>query len=236
MTSDERALLSEHEVARLLLAASERAPTGVRNRAMIALLYCAGVRLEEALALRRQDVDLEGGALVVRGRRARTAHLFASAAPYLEAWLAVRAELDLGARAPLLCTLRGEPLEPAYVRAMLARLGRRAVLRKRVHAHGLRHAFTVRAARAGADRGELARQLGHGGARSLARVLRAHGIARAAEGGTPMATLSWSIAPASGSVRAIVRITARERATAALASATAAAAGVLVRRWRPDAL
>src|SRR5262245_3262420 len=155
----EHALLSEGEVQRLLLAASERAPTGVRNRALIALLYCSGLRLGEALALRPDELDLGATRAHVRGPRGREAHVVAAAAPYLETWFAVRAGLALGARAPLFCTLAGEPLEPAYVRAMLARLGQRAGLAKRVHAHLLRHSCAARLGRAGLAATELAAQL-----------------------------------------------------------------------------
>jgi len=228
----ERALPTESEVGRLLLAASERAPTGVRNRALIALLYCTGLRLEEALALAADGIDLERGTVAVRGRRARHAHLFAAAQPWIETWIAVREGLELRRSAPLLCTLRGEPLEPAYVRAMLGRLGKRAGLGKRIHAHGLRHAFTLRSALADVDREELCAQLGHRDARSLARVLREHGIGPA-RGTRGLAQVAWTLAPSPGAVRALVRLAPRERESA---SAAITAAGVLVRRWRPDEL
>ena len=54
-------VLSPEEVEALIQAASNRAPSGIRNRALIAILYYAGVRLSEALALLPRDVDLERG-------------------------------------------------------------------------------------------------------------------------------------------------------------------------------
>jgi site-specific recombinase XerC len=95
-------LLRESEVQRLLLAASARAPTGVRNRALIALVYCSGLRVAEALALRAADLDLAAATVAVGGTRRRSAHLFPAAAPYLETWLGLREQLDLPARATLL--------------------------------------------------------------------------------------------------------------------------------------
>jgi site-specific recombinase XerD len=52
-----------------------------------------------------------------------------------------RAAIGLDGRSPLFCTLRGQPIKTAYVRALLRRLARKAGIQKRVHAHGLRHAF-----------------------------------------------------------------------------------------------
>lgn len=231
------ALLSEAEVQRLLLAASERAPTGVRNRAFVALLYCSALRVGEALALAPRDVDPEAGTIQVKGLRQRTAHLFASAAPYLETWQGLRDGLGLPARAPLFCTLAGEPLEPAYVRAMLARLGRRAGLGKRIHAHLLRHSAAARMGRAGLAAEELASQLGHRAARSTRRVLAGFGVTLVAKGQARARDLSWSLAPEPGAVRAWVRAPARSHGQPRNAPAPAAAKdGVLVRRWRPEEL
>jgi site-specific recombinase XerD len=227
------ALLSEAEVQRLLLAASERAPTGVRNRALIALLYCTGLRLGEALALAPRDVDLAAGTVAVKGPRERAAHLFPSAVPYLETWQSLRAELDLPARAALFCTLAGEPLEPAYVRAMLTRLGRRAGLAKRVHAHLLRHSAAARMGRAGLAAGALASQLGHRATRSTRRALAGFGVALAARGRGNAAELAWSLAPEPGAVRARVVLGRRPARGEAKPPARG---GVVVRRWRPEEL
>lgn len=228
------ALLSEAEVQRLLLAASERAPTGVRNRALVALLYCSALRVGEALALAERDVDLGAGTVAVTGPRARAAHLFAAAGPYLETWLGLRAELGLGAAAPLFCTLAGAPLEPAYVRAMLARLGRRAGLSKRVHAHLLRHSAAARMGRAGLAAEGLARQLGHRAVRSTRRALAGFGVALAGRSSGHAKELPWSLAPAPGAVRARLTLARRdERPPAALPRPRG---GVVVRRWRPDEL
>jgi integrase/recombinase XerD len=60
-------VLSEDEVGALLRACSGQAPTGIRNRALIAVLWRCGRRISEALALEIPDVDLEAGTLRVRG-------------------------------------------------------------------------------------------------------------------------------------------------------------------------
>lgn len=228
------ALLSEAEVQRLLLAASERAPTGVRNRALVALLYCSALRLGEALGLAIGDVDLGAGTVAVAGPRARAAHLFAAAGPYLETWLGLRAELGLEATAPLFCTLAGEPLEPAYVRAMLTRLGRRAGLAKRVHAHLLRHSAAARMGRAGLGSEGLARQLGHRAARSTRRALAGFGVVLAGRGAGAARKLRWSLAPEPGAVRA--RLCRGRRGEPSAPPLERPRGAVVVRRWRPEEL
>lgn len=109
---------------------SRRAPTGVRNRALIAACWRSGLRIGEALALAVKDLDPDSGTLVVqrgKGGKRRTA----------SGW-------------PLFCTLRGEPMDQSYVRHLLPRLERKAGIERRAHAHGLRHAFAVDMVRSGA--------------------------------------------------------------------------------------
>ncbi len=67
-------ILSDDEVHRLLDACS-RGPTGLRNRALIAILYRGGLRINEALDLFPKDIDLEHGSIRIlngKGGRART--------------------------------------------------------------------------------------------------------------------------------------------------------------------
>lgn len=71
-------ILTPDEVLGLLRAASNRTPTGIRNRALIAILYHGGLRLGEALALRPKDIDLDRGTVTVlhgKGDRRRTVGL-----------------------------------------------------------------------------------------------------------------------------------------------------------------
>ena len=134
--------LSPDEVARLIRACSTRAPTGVRNRALIAVLYRAGIRLGEALSLQPKDLDSDAGTLTVlhgKGDRRRTVGMDPGAFAMVERWMDVRRKRGIRSRAPVFCTLDGRPLKDAYVRALFPRLARKAGIEKRVHAHGLRH-------------------------------------------------------------------------------------------------
>ena len=157
-------VLTEHEVRQLLRACSVKAPTGVRNRALITMLYRAGLRIGEALALKPKDLDGEAGTVRVlhgKGDRSRTVGLDPSAFALVERWLDVRRHLGIGARKPVFCTLQGGPMKDAYMRALLPRLARKAGIDKRVHAHGLRHTHAFELACKGHPLHVIQAQLGH---------------------------------------------------------------------------
>src|SRR5262249_55231045 len=116
--------LTADEVKRLINACSRRAPTGIRNRALLVVLYRAGLRVSEALGLMPKDCNIEAGSLRVlkgKGQTARTVGLDAGAFLVLQLWLERRKQLGLDGRSPVFCTLHGEPLQTAYVRAMVRR-------------------------------------------------------------------------------------------------------------------
>jgi len=136
------AVLSEAEAIALLKACSARAPTGVRNRALIAVLWRCGLRISEALSLELRDVDVQAGTVRVRhgkGDRSRTVGLDEQTTALLARWIDRRKKLSPGARAPIFCTLQGGRIDSSYVRRLLPRLARKAGIDRRVHAHGLRH-------------------------------------------------------------------------------------------------
>ena len=65
-------ILTANEVRALITACSNRAPTGIRNRALLVLLYRAGCRISEALRLLPKDLDRASGtATVLRGKGGR---------------------------------------------------------------------------------------------------------------------------------------------------------------------
>ena len=71
-------ILTPDEVRSLIRACSSRAPTGVRNRALLVTLYRAGLRIGETLDLYPKDIDREAGTVRIlngKGKRARTVGL-----------------------------------------------------------------------------------------------------------------------------------------------------------------
>jgi site-specific recombinase XerD len=168
-------VLSGAEVKALLKGCSSRAPTGIRNRALITVLYRGGLRLSEALALYPKDIDRAQGAITVlrgKGDKRRIVGLDPGAFAILECWLEHRSRLGLGGRRPLFSTLKGEPLKQSYVRTLLPRLARKAGIEKRVHPHGLRHTHAAELAAEGIAVNLVQQQLGHSSLATTDRYLR----------------------------------------------------------------
>ncbi len=156
--------LTTAEVRALLAACSNRAPTGIRNRALLVVLWRAGLRCSEALDLRPKDLDSQLGTIRVlhgKGGRSRTLGLDPEAFAVVDRWLQRRRTLDLPKSAPVFCTLDGGPLLPHYVRALCKRLAKRAGIEKRVHPHGFRHTHAYELAEEGAPLHLVQLQLGH---------------------------------------------------------------------------
>ncbi len=157
-------MLTEPEAIALIKACSQRAPTGIRNRALIAVLWRCGLRISEALALELRDVDLEASTLRVRhgkGDRSRTVGLDEQTSALLARWLDRRRRLNPGARAPVFCTLKSGRLDTSYVRRLLPRLAHKAGVDRRVHAHGLRHTYAAELAREHTPINVIRDALGH---------------------------------------------------------------------------
>jgi site-specific recombinase XerD len=157
-------LLTAAEIERLMRQCSRRAPTGVRNRALVAILWRCGLRIGEALALAPKDFDPDSGTLVVqrgKGGKRRVVGVDDGTVALVGRWLELRRKRGISGGAPLFCTLVGGPMGQPYIRHLLPRLARKAGIDKRVHAHGLRHAMAVDLVRAGTPLYAVRDALGH---------------------------------------------------------------------------
>jgi site-specific recombinase XerD len=165
--------LTPGEVGALIGGCSRRAPTGIRNRAMLTLLYRSGLRVSELLALRPGDLDLDRHSIRVlhgKGNKATVRGFHPSADDALARWLDVRRSLGFR-NGPLFCTLAGTPVSDDYVRGLLRRLAGKAGIEKRVHPHGLRHTFADELRAAGVDVVTISKLLGHSSIAVTARYL-----------------------------------------------------------------
>ena len=140
-------------------------PHGRRLRGLIVIMWRAGLRIQEALALTEGDLDHRRGSLVVRlgkGGRRREVGMDDWAWEQLAPWLEARVELPVG---PLFCvvngTTRGRHWPSAAARAELRRTAAAAGVRRRFAPHQLRHAHAVEMAREGVPLIVIQRQLGH---------------------------------------------------------------------------
>jgi len=160
-------IYTREETNAVLAACSRRGVAGIRNRALIAVLYRCGLRIGEALALKPADLDRASGTVrVLRGKggKARTVGIDAGALAIVEQWLSKRAELGIRS-GPLFCTFsansKGQLIDASYVRHLLPRLRKKANVAKRVHAHGFRHTHAVELDREGVSTRTIQGALGH---------------------------------------------------------------------------
>jgi integrase len=136
-----------------------------RLRALIVVLWRAGLRINEALALGEADLDSRRESLLVRrgkGGRRRKVGMDDWAREQLPPWLIARVDLPVG---PLLCIAtgptRGRAWSPGAARTELRDAAARAGVRERFAPHQLRHAHAVEMAREGVPLIVIQRQLGH---------------------------------------------------------------------------
>ena len=148
-----------------VMRATGSGPDGARLRALIVLLWRAGLRISEALDLAETDLDRPRGALTVRrgkGGRRREVGMDRWAWTQLDPWLTLRTRLPVGA---LFCILRGptrgRPCAPAGIGSQLHRSAQVAGVRRRFAAHQLRHAHAVEMSPEDVPLLVIERQLGH---------------------------------------------------------------------------
>lgn len=167
--------LTSDEVRALIRACSSRAPTGIRNRALIAVFYRGGLRLQEALRLYTKDLDPKQSTVRVlhgKGDKSRLVGIDDGAWAILDRWLDRRVRLGVNDKCPVFCTLDGAPIQPTYVRALLRRLAHKAQIQKRVHPHGLRHTHAFELANEGQPLHVIQAQLGHSSLAVTDRYIR----------------------------------------------------------------
>ncbi len=158
--------LSSEDIARLLSAPAAAEPLGLRDRAILEVLYSAGLRVSELAGLNVSDLDFAGGTLRVRGkgRRERIAPVGSFAARAVKDWLAVRrvsAREKPAADAPVFVNKFGRRLTTRSIGRMLEKHLAATGLDRRTTPHTLRHSFATHLLDRGADIRSVQELLGH---------------------------------------------------------------------------
>jgi integrase/recombinase XerD len=161
-----KAISLEHIEKLLAAAAAEGTPLALRDRALLEVLYGTGARISEAVGLDRDDIDLEAGSVLLRGkgRKQRIVPVGSYARQAVEAYL-VRARPQLAATGPatpaLFLNARGGRLSRQSAWTVLHTVAGRARLDAHVSPHTLRHAFATHLLDRGADVRVVQELLGH---------------------------------------------------------------------------
>ncbi|MEO8189526.1 MAG: site-specific tyrosine recombinase XerD [Acidobacteriota bacterium] len=156
--------LSEREVVALLNAPDQATPLGLRDRAMLELLYASGLRVSELVGLPRDAIDLEEGILRVTGKggKERLVPFGGNAESWLRRYLKeARPKLDTRRSAALFLSARGAAMTRQRFWQIVEGYGRTAGIRSPLTPHGVRHSFATHLLEHGADLRALQMMLGH---------------------------------------------------------------------------
>lgn len=163
--------IKEDEVIRLLDAASGTAPRDLRDRAMLELLYCTGMRISELVGLSLGDIGWESGLVKVlgKGSKERLVPMGRFAIGALERWLDYGGRTELaprrwarrGDQEALFLNARGGRLTRQGAWEVINKRARMAGLSGKVHPHVLRHSCATHMLARGADVRIVQELLGH---------------------------------------------------------------------------
>jgi integrase/recombinase XerC len=156
-------VLDADQAARAMQGPAEDRLVGVRDRAILELLYSSGLRLAELTGLNLGSLDLQAGWVRVlgKGQRERVVPVGRQARQALQAWLTVRDQWAPSGEVALFVSCRGRRIANRTVHARIAQAGRQAGLGERLHPHRLRHAFASHVLESSGDLRAVQEMLGH---------------------------------------------------------------------------
>ena len=157
-------VLSVEEVEAIMDSVDLRSPSGVRDRAILELLYGCGLRVSELCGLRISQVYLNEGfvRVVGKGDKERLVPLGEPAVDSFRAWLDIRPEpAEAAFQDSAFLNLRGTPLSRVSVFKMIKKQALLAGVDKEISPHSFRHSFATHLIAGGADLRIVQEMLGH---------------------------------------------------------------------------
>jgi len=156
--------LTIKEVEALLAAPDNEDPRGVRDRAMLEVLYGSGLRVSELIALRAKDINMDEGFLLCRGKggKERIVPLGRSACRAVRRYEdKARSLFEKAASEFLFLTRRGGPFTRQGFWKLMKAYARAAGISSKISPHVLRHSFATHLLERGADLRSVQLMLGH---------------------------------------------------------------------------
>lgn len=159
-------VLSHHDMEMMLEAPKTSRPRGLRDRAILELLYACGLRISELLDLKMADLRLENGLLSVigKGNKERVVPIGAKAAEWVNRYLREERPLLLGKNADtdkVILNRRGKRMSRMGVWKIIFRYAKEAGILTHTSPHTFRHSFATHLLKGGADLRAVQEMLGH---------------------------------------------------------------------------
>lgn len=158
--------LSFHEIEQLFEAIDMSTPEGARNRAMLEVLYCSGLRVSELVDLRLTNIYFDIGFLRVvgKGNKERLVPVGKDALKFIKIYIEeVRVHVDIkdGHQNYAFLNRRGKKLTRVMIFTIIKNLAAAIGLKKRISPHTFRHSFATHLIEGGADLRAVQEMLGH---------------------------------------------------------------------------
>lgn len=154
--------LNQTEIEMLLSAPDTSTETGLRDRAILELMYASGLRVSEVVNLPLNAIDLDWATLqcVGKGSKTRKIPVYPTAVHWLESYLAIRHKKEDIFVQNMFVTVKGRPLDRQLIHKMITEYAKKCGL-EGVSPHTLRHSFATHLVQNSADIRSVQQMLGH---------------------------------------------------------------------------
>ena len=156
--------LSVEEVDRLLDAPNMKSPSGIRDKAMLELMYASGLRVSELLELEKANINLKKGIVIVfgKGAKERKVPMGDFALEYVVKYInQVRGKFHGADSKYLFLNKKGKPLSRVYFFKQIRKYASEVGIEKEISPHTLRHCFATHLLEGGAQLRTVQEMLGH---------------------------------------------------------------------------
>lgn len=155
-------ILDDTEVRQLLMQPSDSEPKGIRDRAMLQVIYSTGIRVSELISLDVADVSVLENFIQVGGRKVRRIHLTEEARQALVTYLTeVRTTMARDGEEALFVNIQGARMSRQGFWKLLKHYQEQAGIEKDITPHMLRHSFAVHMLEHGAELRSVKEIMGH---------------------------------------------------------------------------
>lgn len=154
--------LNQNEIEQLFSVPDTSTEIGLRDRAILELMYASGLRVSEAVGLQMTDIDLDAGVLTCKGKGSKTRRVPVgkSAVEWLKSYMALRRKKENIEIRNIFVSYLGKPITRQDIHKFIKEYAEKAGLED-VSPHTLRHSFATHLIQNSADIRSVQQMLGH---------------------------------------------------------------------------